>query len=192
MHFTMKKSLLRSGIVILMFVLSACQPNNSASPNASAASATTLSAASSSTASGKMSAPAITSTSAAQKTVDAKSATAASLVGVNKGMAYADFRKAVLAQGWQPVVDLKCKANVVGGAYKELCAKGADSCKACDELPELSACSGDAVCAMNFHHPADNQSMEVSTYGDIGDRNVHGKDSQLDVTGWTVSPAASH
>ncbi|MBN8894604.1 MAG: hypothetical protein J0I71_07185 [Rhodanobacter sp.] len=125
-------------------------------------------------------------------TASAKSDAEASLDNVHKGMAYADFRTALLVDGWRPVVDLKCKANVVGGAYKELCAKGLDSCKACDELPELGACSGDAVCLMHFQDAATHRQLDVSTYGDLGDRNVHGVDSQLGVTGWTVSSTALH
>ncbi|MEO8778323.1 MAG: hypothetical protein ABI389_06585 [Rhodanobacter sp.] len=113
----------------------------------------------------------------------------ASMSGLRKGMAYADLRTAVLADGWQPAVDLKCKANMAGAAYKELCANGSDSCKACDDLPELSACSGDAACVMNFRSARDKRHLQVSTYGDIGDRTVHGSESQLDVTGWKVSPS---
>ena len=116
----------------------------------------------------------------------------ATLDNVHKGMAYADFRTALLADGWRPVVDLRCKANVVGAAYKDLCAKGSDSCKACNELPELSACSGDAVCMMRFRDADTRRQLEVSTYGDIRDRAAHGTDSQLNVTGWTVSSPASH
>ncbi len=78
---------------------------------------------------------------------------------------------------------------MAGAAYKELCAKGSDSCKACDDLPELSACSGDAACVMNFRSARDKQHLQVSTYGDIGDRTVRGSKSQLDVTDWTVSPS---
>jgi hypothetical protein len=110
------------------------------------------------------------------------------LTQVKKGMAYADFRQAALGQGWKPTIDKECKPNVVGGSYKELCAGGADSCKACDELPELSACSGDGDCLMNFHNESNHQTMEVTTYGDIRDRNTHGNQSNLDVTGWDIKP----
>jgi hypothetical protein len=119
-------------------------------------------------------------------------ATSSSLSGVKKGMAYADFRQAIVAQGWAPTVDAKCKANVVGDDYKAQCANGSDSCKACDELPELSACSGDASCVMNFHDAAAKRNMEVGTYGDIKDRSTHGDSSQLDVTSWKISSAQSH
>lgn len=122
----------------------------------------------------------------------ASSVVAATVDNVHKGMAYADFRLALLADGWRPLRDLKCKANVVGAAYKELCAKGSDSCRACDELPELSACSGDAVCLMRFRDVDTHRQLDVSTYGDIGDRAVHGTDSELNVTGWAVSPEAAH
>lgn len=125
-------------------------------------------------------------------TSSAPSAGAARLNKVHKGMAYADFRSALLADGWKPLPDLKCKAHVVGAAYKELCAEGSDSCKACDELPELSSCSGDAACLMRFQDAETHRQLDVNTYGDIGDRAVHGADSELNVTGWTVSTEAAH
>lgn len=112
----------------------------------------------------------------------------ASLDNVRKGMGYADFRTALMGDGWKPMIDAKCKANVAGADYKAQCAKGSDSCKACDDLPELSACSGDAVCLMRFLDAATNRQLNVSTYGDITDRKVQGNESQLDVTGWEVSP----
>lgn len=113
---------------------------------------------------------------------------AASLDNVHKGMAYADFRAALMGDGWEPMADTKCKAKVVGADYQAQCAKGLDSCKACDDLPELSACSGDAVCLMRFRDARTDRQLNVSTYGDITDRKVQGKGSQLGVTGWEVSP----
>jgi hypothetical protein len=112
----------------------------------------------------------------------------ASLDNVRKGMGYADFRTALMSDGWKPMADAKCMANVVGADYKAQCAKNSDSCKACDDLPELSACSGDAVCVMRFRDARTDRQLDVSTYGDITDRKVQGNDSQLDVTGWQVSP----
>lgn len=162
-------------------LLSACDANNSATQPSAAGHSASPSLSSGSPPSAEA---ALTPQSA---NTSQKPATT-SMDGLHKGMAYADFRMAALADGWQPVVDLKCKANIAGAAYKELCAKGSDSCKACDDLPELSACSGDAACVMNFKSAADMQHLQVSTYGDIGDRKVRGSQSQLDVTGWTVSP----
>lgn len=112
----------------------------------------------------------------------------ASLDHVRKGMGYADFRAALMGDGWKPMADAKCKANVVGADYAAQCAKNLDSCKACDDLPELSSCSGDAVCLMRFRDDQTGRQLNVSTYGDITDRKVQGNNSQLGVTGWEVSP----
>lgn len=120
--------------------------------------------------------------------VSTNSGSGASLDNVRKGMGYADFRAALMGDGWKPMADAKCKANVVGADYKAQCAKNSDSCKACDDLPELSACSGDAVCLMRFRDERTDRQLNVSTYGDITDRKVQGNGSQLDVTGWEVSP----
>jgi hypothetical protein len=178
---TTKKNTKPFSMVMVMFVLSACNAN---SPTPADANVTSASPATSQSV-GHLSAAKSTARPSTQQSTDKRAESATSINDVRKGMAYADFRQALLAQGWQTVTDAKCKANVVGGAYKELCAKGSDSCKACDELPELSACSGDADCVMNFKHA--DKTLQVSTYGDIADRNVHGKNSQLNVTGWTVS-----
>jgi hypothetical protein len=176
-----KKNAKLLNTVMLIFALSACNANSPAPADATVASATPAASQSVS----RLSAATLPAASATQQSTDEAAESRTSINNVSKGMAYADFRQALLAQGWQPVTDPKCKANVVGGAYKELCAKGSDSCKACDELPELSACSGDADCVMNFHHA--DKTLQASTYGDIADRNVRGKDSQLNVTGWKVS-----
>jgi hypothetical protein len=45
---------------------------------------------------------------------------------------------------------------------------------------------------MRFRDSDTRRELDVSTYGDIGDRSVHGTDSQLNVTGWTVSTQAAH
>lgn len=96
------------------------------------------------------------------------------------GMDYADLRRAVLAQGWVPVVNVQCKTNVDGGD------------KVCDQMPELSECSTDGYCLMHFHLARTNQNMEVGTYGDLTGWDVQAKDSQLAVTGLTVTPASTH
>lgn len=113
--------------------------------------------------------------------------------GLKEGMSYADFHKALLAQGWMPVVDKQCKANVVGGDYKTLCATHPDStCQACDAIPELSSCGSGGVCLTRFHNANNNKNLEVSTYGDTDDWNIHGGESRILVTGWTITPTASH
>jgi hypothetical protein len=111
--------------------------------------------------------------------------------GMTEGMAYADMRALVLADGWVPVADKKCNYNVVGAGFKPLCAEHPDlgSCSICSNLPELSACSGDAYCGMYFSK--DGKRLHVVSYGDIRDWNVHGDRSQLTVSGWdaAVEPA---
>ena len=107
---------------------------------------------------------------------------------LKKDMPYADLRQAVLGQGWKPKVDLQCKANVVGADYEKQCAKDPGMCKVCDNLPELSSCSGDGACLMHFQKSG--QTLKVVTYGSTDDWNVHGASSQMNVTGWSVAPDA--
>jgi hypothetical protein len=105
------------------------------------------------------------------------------------GMAYADFRNAVLANGWKPVVDPQCKANVVGGNHASLCAANPDlaSCQVCDQMPELSACSGDGHCLVRFEKPEKGEVLEATGYGMIEDWSVPGDDSRLQLSKWEVS-----
>ncbi|ODV12173.1 MAG: hypothetical protein ABT19_11640 [Rhodanobacter sp. SCN 68-63] len=101
---------------------------------------------------------------------------------LDKGMAYSEFRKIVLDRGWTPKPDDKCKANVVGGDYKTWCPAhpGDAMCKVCDEVPELSACSGDA------------KDLAVSTYGEINNWNAPADKSGLMVTGWEYDAPQAH
>ncbi|MET1023537.1 MAG: hypothetical protein ABWX87_04435 [Pseudoxanthomonas sp.] len=108
---------------------------------------------------------------------------AAAPVALTEGMAYADLRAAVLAKGWKPKVDAQCKANVVGGNFAEVCKDHPDQCKVCDDAPELSSCSGDGHCLMNFERGA-GEALAVSTYGEIADWNVTGASSRLTVKWW--------
>jgi hypothetical protein len=106
---------------------------------------------------------------------------------LRKGMAYADFRSAVLANGWKPVVDQDCKKNVVGADFKATCDSDPelDACRICDRLPELSSCSGDAYCGMYFSKGP--QKLHAVTFGDFTDWNVAGSRSQISVDGWDFS-----
>jgi hypothetical protein len=104
-------------------------------------------------------------------------------VALTEGMAYADLRATVLSKGWKPKADAQCKANVVGGNFAELCKHNPDQCKVCDDVPELSSCSGDGHCLMNFER-GDEEILSVSTYGEMADWNVTGKASGLFVKWW--------
>lgn len=105
---------------------------------------------------------------------------------LKKGMAYGDFRKLILAKGWEPVVNPKCKANLVGEGADDLCAKNPQLtvCKICDELPELDACSGDAHCLVRFRHPGATGVLEATGYGEVEYWSETGEDAGLQVTGW--------
>jgi hypothetical protein len=109
--------------------------------------------------------------------------TAAPRGALTEGMAYADLRATVLSKGWKPKADAQCKANVVGGNFAELCKHNPDQCKVCDDVPELSSCSGDGHCVMNFER-GEEEVLSVSTYGEISDWHGAGKASGLYVKWW--------
>jgi hypothetical protein len=108
---------------------------------------------------------------------------------LKKGMAYANVREALLAQGWKPLPDPECRANVIGGDYETSCARHPEWCQICSELPELSACSNDPYCLMRFRQS--NQILEIATYGDISDWKTRGKNPTVGVTHWEILPQSS-
>lgn len=103
---------------------------------------------------------------------------------LSKGMSYADMRNLVLGEGWIPVPDPQCTANVVGADYKPTCTAhpGLDACNICNKLPELSSCSGDAYCGMYFSKGL--QRLHIVAFGDIRDWDVGGDRSEFTVSGW--------
>lgn len=109
-----------------------------------------------------------------------------------KGMAYSDFRRIVLDQGWRPKPDAECLANVVGGDYNTWCPAnpGDVMCRVCEEAPELSSCSGDGHCLMQFSHEGVDKTLAVGTYGEINDWNAPADKSRLSVTGWEYDAPA--
>jgi hypothetical protein len=127
--------------------------------------------------------PAAASTGPAAEALAPAATTPSVPVALSEGMAYADLRKTVLAKGWKPKVDAQCKANVVGGNFDQVCKDRPDQCKVCDDVPELSSCSGDGHCLMNFERGA-GEVLAVSTYGEIADWNVSGTSSRLSVKWW--------
>ena len=107
---------------------------------------------------------------------------------VRKGMAYADFRSEAMAQGWTPVVDPECRANVVGADHAAVCAANPDLCRVCEDIPELSAYSGDAHSLSVFHNAAHGLRLEVTGLGELRDWNVPGEDSGLQIVSWEITP----
>lgn len=174
----------------LCLALAACGSDGPGNAASEAAAATPAPAATAPAAATPEAAPATAATApAAAMPAAADSATIVknTEAALSKGMAYADFRKAVLAQGWQPLVDAKCKANVIGGNYEKVCAADPALCKICDELPELNACSGDAHCLVQFTHAGVTGVLQATGYGEAQYWNVSGKDSGFAVTGWELS-----
>lgn len=106
--------------------------------------------------------------------------------GLKKGMAYGDFRKHVLSKGWEPVVNPQCKVNLAGDDADAFCAKNPEltSCRICDELPELDACSSDAHCLVKFRHPGTKRILEATGYGEVKYWNETGEDAGLQISNW--------
>jgi len=108
------------------------------------------------------------------------------IIGLTKGMAYADLRKIALQSGWAPVVDPECRSNVMGSNHEELCKSDtSELCTVCDDLPEVSSCSGDGYCGMYFSN--NGRQLHVVTFGMIEDWKVSGTTSRLSVDGWDFS-----
>jgi len=127
-----------------------------------------------------------THTSATSSKQEPAPVSSPTIPGLSKGMAYADLRKLALKSGWAPVVDSDCKSNVMGPNHEELCkSDSSELCTVCDQLPEVSGCSGDGYCGMYFSN--DGKRLHVVTYGMIEDWNVTGAASRLSVDGWDFS-----
>lgn len=129
-------------------------------------------------------APPTSATAVAAPAGTAASSTATdAAASLHEGMAYADLRKVVLERGWRPKVDAQCKVNVVGANHAQVCAGDAALCQVCDDLPELSSCSGDGHCLMAFERDGGGV-LSVSTYGQVKDWKVTDGDAGLFVKWW--------
>lgn len=104
---------------------------------------------------------------------------------VKKDMAYADLRKLVLDGGWEPVKDPQCQVQVAG--YDEKTCEenpGLALCTACEQMPELSAYTGDGFATSRFKDVRAGKTLKVVSYGMIEDWNVLGEESRLRVEEW--------
>jgi len=165
----------KAAYLLLALLLSACRADAPADANEA-----TLSA--------PVSSQPTASESATVEENKAQAASVALEAVLKAGMAYADFREQTLAQGWTPVPDVQCKANVVGENHEAVCSQDPNlaSCKVCDEMAELSACSGDGHCLVRFRH-ASGENLEATGYGMVEDWNVSGEDSRLQLSKWSFS-----
>ncbi len=105
-------------------------------------------------------------------------------VGLKEGMAYGDLRNIVIANSWLPKPHPDCKYGVIGADFDKVCSSNPDLCKECDDIPELSECSGDGHCLMEFSDSEGRQVLTIATYGDIKDARVEGEKSGLRVSWW--------
>lgn len=104
---------------------------------------------------------------------------------VKKDMAYADLRRLLLNGGWEPVKDPQCQLQVAGYDEKT-CNDNPDLalCGACEQMPELSAYSGDGFATSQFRDMRTGKTLKVVSYGMIEDWDVPGEDSRLRVEEW--------
>lgn len=107
---------------------------------------------------------------------------------LKKDMAYADLRKLALDGGWKTVADPQCRTQVVGHD-EQVCKENPDMsiCRACTDIPELSAYSGDGYAITRFDHGGER--LQVTSYGMLEDWNVAGEESRLRVVEWSFTPA---
>lgn len=112
--------------------------------------------------------------------------------GVTAGMAYADFRKLLVTNGWAPVPTPECTANVVGGNHESVCKATPDqiTCRICELMPELDSYSGDGFALVRFKNTASGEVLEATGYGMIEDWNVAGDNSRLQLERWESIKAA--
>lgn len=107
---------------------------------------------------------------------------------IKKDMAYADLRKLLLGDGWEPVKDPQCRVRVAGYDEKT-CDENPDLalCTACEQMPELSAYSGDGFATSQFKDVRAGKTLKVVSYGMIEDWNITGEDSRLRVEEWEIA-----
>ncbi len=110
---------------------------------------------------------------------------------LRKGMAYGDFRKAVLAAGWEPLPNAACRANLLGDAAEQTCAADPQliQCRICEEMPELDSCSSDALCLVRFRHLQDSRVLRATGRGEVRYWQDTGDDAGLQIVGWEYKGA---
>lgn len=118
--------------------------------------------------------------------VSNESVAATAPAGLKEGMAYGDLRNMVVTGKWSPKPHPNCRRAVIGADFERICSSDKNLCRQCDELPELSECSGDGHCLMEFSDATGRQILTVATYGDIRDAKVEGEKSGLRVSWWNV------
>lgn len=107
-------------------------------------------------------------------------------------MPYKQLRSIVLSDRWKPVVDPECKAQAIGGDFKERCESGQDAlCKVCEELPELSACGAGGLCMLVFQSNT-GEKLNVTGIGDVAMWNKEPPTLEFYVQTWYFDGGQVH
>ncbi len=121
---------------------------------------------------------------------NAISPTTALMSQLSKNMTYANFRKQVLASGWEPVRNPDCLVDVVGGEYKNMCSSNLNSalCAACNKMPELQAYGAGGHALLRFTHPNDDLTLKATAFGEFEDEAGNQEYSPgMLITNWEFS-----
>ena len=104
---------------------------------------------------------------------------------------FVEFRKKLLADGWQPVACPHCHKEMMGTYYDEYCSAHQDDieCRVCDMVPEIFLSTSNGHMGMGYIK--DGTPLTVSAYGDIRDLDEPGKWG-LVVTGWDYTDQFQH
>jgi hypothetical protein len=98
---------------------------------------------------------------------------------------FVHFRQKLIADGWAPVPNPKCREDVVGSHYKDACDQYPDSmsCRVCTLVPELTRKTSDGFSSMRYSKLG--RYLDISVYGDFKDID-YPDEYGLDVIGWSV------
>lgn len=108
---------------------------------------------------------------------------------IKQGMSYPELRQSLESQGWAPVIDTQCRANVVGANHEKLCAEHPEneSCGYCEQMPGLNSCSSEGACSFAFRHDAHGRMLEIGMGGEIEQWKSNSPEVMFGVSGWRYS-----
>lgn len=88
---------------------------------------------------------------------------------------FADFRKKLIADGWQPVINPNCREVVLGADYQDRCGKSQSDieCRVCELVPELFRSTSDGYSVM--HYVKNGTPLSVTVYGDMRELDEPGR-----------------
>lgn len=98
---------------------------------------------------------------------------------------FVEFRKRLLADGWKPVINPKCREAVVGVGAKDFCSEhpGQLGCRVCDMVPEIIEKTFTFPGYLTTRYMKGGTPLTVLSHGDIQDLEQPGK-YELFVDAW--------